>query len=72
MDSEALSLKEKDICYDRLIMEEDISPMDEVPKVELTIEAERGMKSNTAEENGTRSIFVCTYFSYRRSNAYVN
>lgn len=55
------SLKDKDMMSERkslgqLIMEEEISSMDKVPKVEPKFETEAEMRSNIAEENGKYSL----------------
>lgn len=44
-------------------MEEDVSPMDKVPKVELKLETELETRSNIAEENGE---WLRTRFAWRR------
>lgn len=57
VNDKSILVKDKDATLERqslgqLIMEEDTSPIDKVPKVELTIETERGRKCNISEENG--------------------
>ncbi|XKL63604.1 hypothetical protein PGB90_005968 [Kerria lacca] len=56
VNDKSILVKDKDATLERqslgqLIMEEDTSPIDKVPKVELTIETERGRKCNISEEN---------------------
>ena len=61
-------LKDKDSTLERqpfgqLIMEEDISPMDKVPKVELKIETELETKTSIADEN-SKEMKIYSFFLF--------